>query len=249
MMRFQKLIRMNRLVSLLLLFALASCSSLNELNEVLQPVTGSAGNTSLSRDEVVRGLKEALERGTRVAVSTAGVQDGFYRNPQLYIPFPEEAQKVKETAVQYGLGGQVERFEENLNRAAEEAAAKATPIFLEAIRGMSIQDAFGILNGADNAATEYLREQTGSALAAEFRPVVREAIDKVELTRYWEPMITKYNAVNFLTGGDDIDPDLEAYVTQRAIEGLFVHVASEEKKIRTNPSARVTELLQKVFGS
>lgn len=240
---------MNRIAFILALFTLCSCANLEDLNEVLKPVTGSTGNPELSRDEVARGLKEALERGTQQAVSTAGVNDGFYRNPSLFIPFPDEAIKVKETAQQYGLGGQVDRFEENLNRAAEQAAAKAAPIFIDAIRGMSIQDAFGILNGDDNAATVYLRQQTGNELTAAFRPVVREAIEKVELTRYWQPLIAKYNAVNFLTGGDDIDPDLEAYVTGRAIDGLFIHVASEEKKIRENPSARVTDLLEKVFGS
>lgn len=240
---------MNKFALFLLLLTFTSCSNLDELSEVLKPVTGSTNGNQLSRDEVARGLKEALERGAEQAVASAGVEDGFYRNPKLYIPFPEEAKKVKQTAEQYGLSAQVERFEENLNHAAEEAAAKATPIFLDAIRGMSIQDAFGILNGADNAATAYLRERTGNQLATEFRPVVREAIEKVELTRYWQPLITKYNATNFLTGGDDINPDLEAYVTERAIEGLFIHVASEEKKIRENPSARVTELLQRVFGS
>jgi hypothetical protein len=234
-------------LSLTLLLSLASCTGLEDLNSILEqplPTTSSA----LTNEEVIQGLKEALKQGAERSVELAAVEDGFYKNAALYIPFPEEAQKVKQTALDVGFDAQVERFERTLNRAAEEAAKEAAPIFIDAIMSMTIQDGFNILNGADNAATEYLRNRTSAQLRQKFSPKVEAAIEKVELTKYWQPLITKYNAVNFLTGGDDINPDLNAYVTERAIEGLFIHVAAEEKRIRENPEARVTAILQKVFG-
>ncbi len=203
---------------------------------------------ALSPDEVASGLKEALILGTNKAVDFAGAENRFWTNSKLRIPFPEEAEKVKTTATNLGLGSQVERFEENLNHAAEKAVAHATPIFVEALTFMSIDDAFSILNGGENAATQYLRQTTEEDLAEAFRPEVSKAINEVDLTKYWEPLASAYNTTSVFTGAENIDPDLENYVTEKAMNGLFLLIAEEEKNIRENPAARVTDLLEKVFG-
>lgn len=224
-----------------------SCSGLEDLNSILeQPLPGDSAG--LTNAEVISGLKAALKQGAEKSVELAAVTDGFYKNEALYIPFPEEAEKVKQTALDIGFDSQVERFERTLNRAAEEAAKEAAPIFIDAITSMSIQDGFDILNGGPHAATTYLRNKTTAQLRQKFSPKVQAAIEKVELTKYWEPLMNKYNTVNILTGGEDINPDLNAYVTERAIDGLFVHVAAEEQRIRENPEARATDILRKVFG-
>lgn len=213
-------------------------------NEVLY---GNQG--SLTTSEVASGLKEALVKGTDYAVDFSGVKDGFYKNPRLYIPFPAEAEKVKETALKLGLSSQVNKFEETLNRAAEQAVKEAKPIFVNAITSMSIEDAFGLLKGGDNAATDYLRRKTSTELFNKFQPKVSQAVNQVELTKYWNPLANAYNTSTQFTGGETVDPDLTEYITNRSIDGLFKLIADEEKQIRENPAARVTDLLKKVFGS
>ena len=136
-----------------------------------------------------------------------------------------------------------------LNRSAEEAAKLATPIFKDAITSMSISDGFTLLNGSNNAATNFLQEKTSSQLKEKFSPIVNNAINKVQLTKYWEPILKKYNLLTLLTEADAINPDLEAYVTQKTLDGLFLQITKEEKQIRENPSARVSDILQRVFGS
>ena len=212
------------------------------------------GNTTptkpqLTNDEVIKGLKEALTVGIKNSVDSSSVLDGFLKNPDIRLPFPPDAIKVKEKAINLGMQGQVDKFETTLNRAAEEAVKEALPIFKDAILNMSIQDGFAILKGGEGAATRFLKDNTSEKLIAAFSPKVKEATSKVQLTSYWNPIITKYNAVTALSGGEKINPDLDAYVTQLAIKGLFVIVEKEENKIRKNPGARVTDLLQKVFGS
>ena len=234
----------------LLALLLFSCSqqelqrTLESANEVLN---GSQG--SLTTSEVTAGLKEALVKGTDYAVDFSGVKDGFYKNPRLFIPFPEEAEKVKEIALKLGLDNQVNKFEETLNRAAEQAVQEAKPIFVNAITSMSVEDAFGLLKGGDNAATEYLRRKTSAELFSKFEPKVNDAVNQVELTKYWNPLANAYNTATQLTGGEKVDPDLTEYVTNRSIDGLFKLIADEEKQIREDPAARVTDLLKKVFGS
>lgn len=214
------------------------------------PNTNPTSNTpSLSNDEVIKGLKEALTVGIQNSVNVTGVTDGFLKNGEIRLPFPPDALKVKEKALSLGMQGQVEKFETTLNRAAEEAVKEALPIFKDAILNMSIQDGFGILKGGDGAATRFLKEKTTAGLTSAFLPKVKNATSKVQLTSYWNPIITKYNTVTALTGGEKINPDLDAYVTQLAIEGLFKMVEKEENKIRKDPGARVTDLLRKVFSS
>lgn len=224
-----------------------SCSELQQIGGVLTaPLPNEA---PLSEADVVSGLKEALIKGAELASSKAASEDGFYRNPLLFIPFPEEAIKVKQRAEQFGFGQQVEEFERTLNRAAEAAAMDAVEVFAGSIRSMTIADAFAILNGGNGAATAYLRSTTSQQLEERFRPIVRTAIESVKLTSYWEPLANSYNTFAPFGGAEQVNPDLESYVTERTIAGLFVHIEAEEDRIRQDPKARVTELLQRVFGS
>lgn len=208
-----------------------------------------AAKPQLSNEEVISGLKEALQLGIEKAVNKSSIVDGFLGNPQIRLPFPPDAIKVKEKALQLGLNTEVEKFETTLNRAAEEAVKEALPIFKDAILQLSVQDGFKILNGGQGAATNFLKQQTQTALYNAFLPKVKAATSKVGLTAYWNPLITKYNTAAKLTGAQQLNPDLDAYITQRAIEGLFVLVEQEEDQIRANPAARITDLLAKVFGS
>jgi hypothetical protein len=154
---------------------------------------------------------------------------------------------VKEKAMQLGMSSQVEKFETTLNRAAEEATKEALTIFTDAIVNMSISDGFNILNGGNGAATKYLKDHTTSQLVTAFSPKVETAISKVKLTEYWNPIITRYNSATKFTGGEQINPDLTKYVTERAISGLFYMLEIEENKIRQDPAARVSDILKKVF--
>lgn len=201
---------------------------------------------ALTNDEVIRGLKEALNVGTNNSTASTSKMDGFYKNPLIMIPFPPEAEKVKNTVINLGMQKQVDEFVMTLNRAAEEASKEAAPVFFDAIKGMSISDGFSILKGADNAATEYLKNKTTSDLTVKFSPIIKRAIDKVQVTKYWSPVITTYNKI---PGVEKQNPNLEQYVTIKALEGLFKLIAGEEKKIRTDPIARINDILKKVFGS
>ena len=202
-------------------------------------------NVSLSQSEVVSGLKEALMLGVNTATDLGSQLNGFYKNPAIFIPFPPKAIQMKRLLEKIGLKSQVERFVMTLNRAAEESAKKAGPIFLNAVKDLTIEDGYQILRGPNDAATAYLRRKTVGPLTAAFRPVVRRAMAKVEVTKYWNPLVNQYNRVPFVR---KVDPDLEDYVTERAISGLFKLIANEEKKIRKNPAARVTDILRRVFG-
>lgn len=220
-----------------------------DLSSLPTATTTTPVKPQLTNDEVIKGLKEALTVGIKNAVDSSAVLDGFLKNPEIRLPFPPEAMKVKEKALNLGMQGQVEKFETTLNRAAEEAVKEALPIFKNAILNMSIQDGFGILKGGNGAATKFLKDKTSDSLAVAFLPKVKNATSKVQLTSYWNPIITKYNAAVALTGGEKINPDLDAYVTQLAIQGLFKLVEKEENKIRKDPGARVTDLLMKVFSN
>ena len=242
--------KVNLLFAPLLLFIFSSCSSQIKIPKSVKKAGERAGEilTGSSKptdSEVIAGLKEALQVGSGNAGQTASKVDGFYKNAAIFIPFPPEAKVVEEKARQLGLGSQVDNFVKTLNRAAEEAAKEAAPIFIDAVKQMTIQDGWGILRGGDHAATNYLQTKTTDQLYVKFKPVVQRAIQKVQLTKYWEPIITTYNKIPFVT---KMNPDLEDYTTRKAIDGLFYLVAQEEEKIRENPGARVTELLRKVFG-
>ncbi len=216
---------------------------------VASEALGSTGTAAgLTNGEVISGLKEALEVGAQNAVGATSIADGFWKNELIKIAFPEEAIKVKNTLVDLGMNGMVENFEMTMNRAAEEATKEAVPVFVNAIKGMSIGDGFAILKGGEGAATNYLKEKTTSQLIQKFSPVVERATSKVELTKAWKPVTSAYNTATILTGGNAIDPDLNAYVTNQAIDGLFKMISNEENKIRKDPLARTSDLLKKVFS-
>jgi len=237
-------------VSIVLIGAtLTSCDVLEEAASIVTTTTNTNTTPQLTNTEVISGLKEALNIGIKNSVNLTSVTDGFLGNAAIRLPFPEDAIKVKQKALDWGLSGQVDKFETTLNRAAEEATKEALPIFVDAITNMSISDGFAILNGGDGAATKFLKDQTTAKLVAAFSPKVEAAIAKVKLTEYWNPIITKYNSAMTLTGGEKLNPDLNKYVTEKAIAGLFHMVEQEENKIRKDPMARVSDILQKVFGS
>lgn len=215
----------------------------------LDTAGGGAASNALTNDEVIAGLKEALTVGIKNGAGMASKMDGFLKNSEIRLPFPPDAQKVKDKAIDLGLQNKVDDFETTLNRAAEEACKEAAPIFIDAIKNMSISDGFTILKGSDNAATNYLKDKTTASLKTAFSPKVQAAIDKVQLTKYWEPLTKAYNTSTLLSGKEEVNTDLNAYITDRAISGLFLLVEKEENKIRKDPVARVTDILQKVFST
>jgi hypothetical protein len=235
--------------NVLIISSVCMIAACEVLEDAANKFPTSTTTPALSNGEVISGLKEALQIGIKNSVNLTSVTDGFFKNSAIKLPFPEDAIKVKQKAIDLGMSSQVEKFELTLNRAAEDATKAALPIFADAITNMTIQDGFKILNGGDGAATKYLRDNTTAKLTAAFAPKVAESINKVKLTEYWNPIITKYNSVMAITGGQKMNPDLNAFVTERAILGLFKLVEQEENKIRKDPMARVTDILVKVFGS
>ena len=229
----------------IVLLALASCSE-KDLRQAYEIVSASVDEVPLTNSEVVAALKDSLSRGISKGAVSASAKNGYYANPRLKIEFPTEVRKVEKALRKVGLGKDVDRFVMQLNRSAEKAAIKSKPIFIKAITSMTIRDAFDILNGADDAATQYLVRTTGDDLRREFLPIVSDTLQQTSATRYYGDIVNKYNQLPLV---DDVDPDLEAYATDRAIAGLFVLIADEEASIRANPAARTTELLRRVFGS
>ena len=205
---------------------------------------GGAGG-SLSTDEVASGLKEALTVGVQKGTEKLSEIDGFFKDAAIKILLPPEAKKVESTLRGVGLNKQVDEAILSLNRAAEDAAKSAAPIFVDAIKQMSIQDAWGILKGGDSAATAYLRSKTTAPLMAAFRPVIQTSLDKVDATKYWNTVFTTYNQMPLV---NKVNPDLTSYVTEKALSGIFYQVALQEAQIRKDPVARTTDLLKKVFA-
>nr|WP_041694256.1 DUF4197 domain-containing protein [Emticicia oligotrophica] len=241
---------MRRLFSILLLISIItiqSCAGQKiKLGKVLDGVLNQAQGGSLTNDEVVSGLKEALQVGINKGADSASKVNGFYLNPKIKIPFPPEVQRVETALRKVGLGSEVDKFVLSLNRGAEEAAKEAKPIFIKAILSMSFSDAWGILRGDKNAATMYLKRTTSTALIEAFSPIVERALQKTQATKYYSDLANTYNALPFT---QKVNPDLKGYATQKAIDGLFILVEEEEAKIRANPLARTTEILKRVFGA
>lgn len=202
----------------------------------------------LTNDDIIGGLRAALAVGARNAVASASHYDGFYGNSRLFIPFPPDAIRVKRTLMDAGFSEIVTGFERSINRAAEEASKRALPIFRNAINGLTFPDAISILRGPDDAATMYLRSRTEAELRADIAPVVADAIREVDVTRYWNTVAAAWNSVALMAGGTPVNPELEEYITGRTIDGLFLLIAQEEREIRRDPRARVTEVLKRVFG-
>lgn len=225
-------------------FLLFACSS-KDLQKTID-VFNELSETPPTQSEVIAGLKQALILGISKGSEQASKLDGYYRNPQLKIAFPADAQKVEKTLRNIGLGSEVDKFVRQLNRGAESAAAKAKPIFVDAIKSMTIEDAFSILYGESDAATDYLRESTSSQLKNSFLPVISKSLNQVNATRYYENLMKRYNKIPLVK---KINPDLDGYATDRAIDGLFLLIARQEASIRSDPLARTSDLLRHVFGS
>ncbi len=204
------------------------------------------GNASFTEQEAVQGIREALIQGTSESVKLVSVTDGYFGNAAIKIPFPEDAKTMEARLRSIGIGSQVDELILSLNRAAEDAAREAKPIFIEAIKSMTVQDAIGIVKGKENAATVYLQKTTTPALRSQFLPVIKASLDKVQATRYWRDLIGIYNRIPLV---QKINPDLPAYVTDKAIAGLFTMIAREEMEIRKDPVARTSDILKKVFGN
>lgn len=214
--------------------------ALNDANKAL------GGDQPLTSAEVAEGLKEALIKGISKGSDQASQLDGYFKNPKIKIPFPPEVKKVEDKLRQLGLGSEVDKFVMTLNRGAEDAAKEAKPIFISAIKAMTIQDAWSILRGDKDAATQYLMRTTSTQLKEKFQPVIKNSLNKVNATKYYGDIVNTYNKVPLV---EKINPELDAYATDKAIEGLFTLIAEEEGKIRDNPAERTTELLKKVFGA
>jgi hypothetical protein len=203
------------------------------------------GQQVLSSEDIINGLKEALEIGTENAVKSVSATDGYYKNPKIKIPLPENIQKVKNLLTKAGLGSKVSAFELSMNRAAERAAPQAKKIFWNAIKQIRFSDAKRILNGADDEATLYFKDKTFGQLEKAFRPITHQAMTEVGVTHHYRELNDRMRKIPFL---DRLSFDLDQYVTEKALDGLFLILADEEQKIRQDPAARVTDILKKVFG-
>jgi hypothetical protein len=221
----------------LALLVLSGCSA-RDLQEI--------GMAPLTETEVTQALKDALSYGIARSAASAGQTDGYFANSSLKIGLPKDAGKLEKTLRKLGFGGQIDRSVLQLNRAAEKAAASAKPVFIKSITAMTIDDAFDILNGDQNAATQYLIDNSRDELFDQFRPIVVAALDETSATRYYSDIVERYNALPLVF---DVDPDLADYVTEKAIDGLFLLMAQEEARIRTLSSARGSRLMKRVFGS
>jgi hypothetical protein len=243
-------------VILVMLICFTSCEDTGDIIDIIE-------NTGLTEAQVIEGLKEALAIGTDTAVSIVSQVNGYYLDEVIKIYLPPEADIIVENVNNpilstLGVDAFIEDMVMKLNRAAEDAAKEATPIFINAITEMTIQDAFGILNGADTSATHYLREKTFIALQEAFQPKIAVSLNKpivagISAAETWNSFTTLYNdiansLVGQLAGLTAVNTELDAYVTTKGLQGLFVKVAEEEQAIRTDPLARVTDILEKVFG-
>jgi hypothetical protein len=230
----------------LLAFVACACTAtqinqaITDANQILQTPK------PLTTEEVGEGLKEALINGISKGADLTSQVDGYFKNSEIKIPFPPDVKKVEDRLRQIGLGSEVDKFVMTLNRGAEDAAKEAKPIFVDAIKSMSITDAWGILKGENDAATQYLKKTTTAQLKTKFGPVIQSSLDKVSATKYYGDLVNTYNKIPLV---QKVNPDLNSYATDLAIQGLFTMIAKEEKNIRQDPVARTTDLLKRVFGA
>jgi hypothetical protein len=217
-------------------FLFFSCETLSKL----------PGYGTYTESEAATAIRQALEQGTGRGISFLNQPDGFFGNEAYKLFLPEDARKVENTLRQLGFGSMVDKAILQINRAAEDAVGYARPIFVDAIKEMTIQDAINIVKGSNDAATNYFRQKTTDKLIAAFTPTIKSSLDKLNATKYYTDVINTYN--KFPTTFNKINPDLPSYVVEKAVSALFDQVAKEEANIRANPVARTTEILKKVFG-
>ncbi|WP_276167694.1 DUF4197 domain-containing protein [Zobellia alginiliquefaciens] len=228
---------------LIILFFALSLTSCHELQQVVNQLP--QGEAGLGNDQIAAGLRQALDKGIQSQVSKLTQEDGFLKNEAVKILLPEELQKVDKTLRDIGLGSLADEGLKVLNRAAEDAVGEATPIFVDAVKGITFSDAKNILLGSDNAATQYLTSATQTQLYAKFNPVIKNSFSKVGADKIWSNLITKYNNIPLTK---KVNPDLTDYVTQEALNGVYTMIAVEEKEIRNNTASRTTDLLKRVFS-
>ena len=226
-----------QLIALTLTCGLLSCETLN------LPTS----TTAVTQTEAAQAIREALDQGVGRGISLLNKEDGFFGNQVYKLFLPPDAQKIENTLRQVGMGSLVDRAILQINRAAEDAVGHARPIFVDAIREMTITDAINIVKGTNDAATQYFRDKTTAKLVAAFTPIIKQSLDKFSATKYYTDVVNTYN--NFPTTINKLNPDLPSYVVGKAVNALFDQIAQEEANIRANPVARTTELLKKVFGS
>jgi hypothetical protein len=230
---------MKRIIVSFVAFSLFGCAELQQI------ASQYPGLDPLGNAEIASGLKEALNNGITKEVTKLTATDGFYKNQAVKILLPDELQKVDKGLRNIGLGNLADEGIKLLNRAAEDAVKEAMPIFVDAVKNMTFNDAKNILLGSDNSATMYLQSSTTQSLYGKFNPVIQKSLSKVGADVAWKNIITKYNAIPLTS---NVNPDLNDYVTQKALEGVFKMIAVEEKDIRTNLNARTSDLLKKVFA-
>ena len=228
---------------LALLAGLTACQNA-DLNRALSGTLASSAD-EMSLDTIVAGLKEALKVGTQQAVAATSKEGGFAKNPLLRLATPPELEPVASRLRTIGLGSLVDNFEAKMNLAAEQASAQATPVFVDAVQQMTFADAKEILNGGQTAATDFFRRTTQARLKAQFEPIVEARLNEVGVVRAYNELVDRYAAIPFTQKPDS---DLTDYVSNKALEGLFATLAQEEARIRQDPAARTTALLQQVFG-
>ncbi|MCF7561488.1 DUF4197 domain-containing protein [Sabulilitoribacter multivorans] len=225
-------------LAFLLIFNFTACAELQQV--VNQLPQGTLGN-----EEIASGLRQALDFGIDKQVTKLTQTDGFFKNELVKILLPEELQKVDKALRDIGLSSLADEGLKVLNRAAEDAVKEATPIFVDAVKGITFADAKNILLGNDNAATQYLTSKTETALYAKFNPVIKSSFSKVGADEIWNNLINRYNAIPFT---NNVNPDLTDYVTGEALKGVYTMIAVEEKEIRNKVSSRTTDLLKRVFA-
>jgi len=229
----------------LILAALVISANLNaQILEKLKNVVSSKSSV-LTEKDAANGIKEALVKGTGNGIDLVSKAGGYFNNPEIKILLPADASNMEKKLRAIGLGSQVDQVVQSLNKAAEGAAVEAKPIFVAAIKNMTITEAVNIVKGDNDAATRYLEKSTTSELNQKFQPVIKASLDKVNATKYWSKVMDTYNRIPFTK---KVNSNLTEYVTDKAIDGLFVMIAKEEQSIRSDPAARTTDLLKKVFG-
>ena len=220
----------------LIVLSFSSCDTLSKM----------AAPLSITEGEAAEGLRQALDQGVGKGISFLNTKDGFFGNSLYKVLLPPEAEKIENTLRQLGMGGMVDRAILQINRSAEDAVGFARPIFVNAIKSMTITDAINIVKGGTNAATQYFKQKTTEQLIAAFTPKIKSSLDQLNATKYYGELVNTYN--NFPTTLHKINPDLTSYVAGKTVDALFDQVAKEEANIRTNLAARSTDVLRKVFG-
>ena len=229
-----------RIFAILIIFNLTACAELQQVVDSLPQTEGVLSNT-----DIASGLRQALDLGIDKQVTKLTQTDGFFKNDLVKILLPEELQKVDDALRKIGLSSLADEGLKVLNRAAEDAVKEATPIFIDAVKDITFDDAKNILLGEDNAATSYLTTKTQTELYSKFKPVINQSFSKVGADQIWSNLITKYNSIPLT---NNVNPDLTDYVTNEALKGVYTMIAIEEKEIRNKVSSRSTDLLKKVFA-